>query len=409
MKQLEVDGWEVVFDSNDPTAKVVVINTCGFIGDAKEESINTILSFVEAKRKGIIEKVFVMGCLSQRYRNELANEIPEVDHFFGVNDLPLILANLNATYSDELLNQRFITTPTHYAYLKISEGCSWGCSYCAIPMIRGKHISKPIPDLIDEAKFLVKQGVKELIVIAQDSVFYGMDLYGERRLPQLVDELSKIDGVEWIRIHYAYPNGFPMELAEIMQNNPKVCKYLDIPFQHISDNVLSIMRRGISKRETLDFIENLRAVVPNVALRTTLLVGHPGENEADFQELLDFVRQTKFDRLGVFTYSEEEGTHSATLENNVPDEVKQSRAEQIMEIQQEISLTNNSLKIGKEFKIIIDREEGDFFVGRTEYDSPEVDQEVFITKTSGSNIKLGNFVNCKITSASDYDLFGELL
>lgn len=409
MKQLEVDGWEVVFDSNDPTAKVVVVNTCGFIGDAKEESINTILSFVEAKRKGVIEKFFVMGCLSQRYRNELKDEIPEVDHFFGVNDLPLILSSLNATYSDKLLNQRFITTPTHYAYLKISEGCSWGCSYCAIPMIRGKHISKPIPELIDEAKFLVKQGVKELIVIAQDSVFYGMDLYGERRLPQLIDELSMIDGVEWIRIHYAYPNGFPMQLAEIMQNNPKVCKYLDIPFQHISDNVLSIMRRGITKHETLDFIEKLRAVVPDVALRTTLLVGHPGESEADFQELLEFVKQTKFDRLGVFTYSEEEGTHSATLDNNIPEEVKQSRAEQIMELQQEISLNNNSLKIGKEFKIIIDREEDEFFVGRTEYDSPEVDQEVFITHPSNSSINLGDFVNCKITSVSDYDLFGELL
>ena len=409
MKQLEVSGWEVVFDSDDTSAKVVVINTCGFIGDAKEESINTILSFVEAKDKGLIEKIFVMGCLSQRYKDELAEEIPEVDQFFGVNDLPLILASLNATYSEELLNQRFITTPSHYAYLKISEGCSWGCSYCAIPMIRGKHISKSIPNLIAEAEYLVNKGVKELILIAQDSVFYGMDLYGERRLPELVGELSKIDGLEWIRIHYAYPNGFPMELAEIMQSNPKVCKYLDIPFQHISDNVLSIMRRGISKSETLAFIQNVRAIVPDVALRTTLLVGHPGETEADFLELLDFVRETKFERLGVFTYSEEEGTHSATMDNDVPEDVKQSRAEQIMEVQREISLDNNNLRIGKNHKIIIDRIEDEFYVGRTQFDSPEVDQEVFVSHTPKSKVNPGDFVNCKITSVSDYDLFGELL
>ncbi|MDD2550330.1 MAG: 30S ribosomal protein S12 methylthiotransferase RimO [Bacteroidales bacterium] len=409
MRQLEVDGWEVVFDSNDPTAKVVIINTCGFIADAKEESINTILSFVDAKRKGMIERIFVMGCLSQRYKNELAEEIPEVDEFFGVNDLPLVLSGLNATYSESLLNQRFITTPSHYSYLKISEGCSWGCSYCAIPLIKGRHISKPISDLVTEAKYLVKKGVKELIIIAQDSVFYGIDLYGERRLPQLVNELSKIDGLEWIRIHYAYPNGFPMELAEIMQRNPKVCKYLDIPFQHISDNVLSIMRRKIAKHEILAFIQKLRAIVPDVALRTTLLVGHPGETEADFQELLEFVRDTKFDRLGVFTYSEEEGTHSATMDNDVPEEVKQSRAEQIMEVQRGVSLNSNTLKIGKEYKIIIDRIEGEYYVGRTQYDSPEVDQEVYVPNSPGSDINMGDFVNCKITSASDYDLFAEIL
>ena len=409
MKQLEVSGWNVVFDSNDPSAKVVVINTCGFIGDAKEESINTILSFVDAKRKGVVEKIFVMGCLSERYKSELAEEIPEVDQFFGVNDLPLILSTLNSTFSKDLLNQRFITTPSHYSYLKISEGCSWGCSYCAIPMIKGRHISKPIPDLVDEAKYLVEQGVKELILIAQDSVFYGMDLYGERRLPRLVDELSKIDGLEWIRIHYAYPNGFPMELAEIMQRNPKVCKYLDIPFQHISDNVLSIMRRKITKHEILTFIEKLRTIVPDVTLRTTLLVGHPGETEADFQELLEFVKETKFDRLGVFTYSEEEGTHSATMDNDVPEEVKQNRAEQIMELQREISLNNNTSKIGKEYKIIIDRIEGEHFVGRTQFDSPEVDQEVYVPNIQGSGINVGNFLKCRITSVSDYDLFGEII
>lgn len=409
MKQLEVGGWEVVFDSNDTSARVVVINTCGFIADAKEESIDTILSFVEAKKQHQIDKVFVMGCLSQRYREELAEEIPEVDGFYGVTDMPAILESLSTNLSHNHLNQRHITTPKHYAFLKISEGCSWGCSYCAIPLIRGKHVSKPIPDLVEEAQFLVNQGVKEIMLIAQDSTFYGKDIYGERKLPELITELSKVDGLEWIRIHYAYPTGFPMELLTVMRSNPKVCKYIDIPFQHISTNVLKVMRRGINRDETLQFIERLRKEVPEVAIRTTLLVGHPGESEDDFNELLEFVRVMKFDRLGVFAYSEEEGTHSATLPDDVPEEVKQSRVEQIMDLQQQISLENNRLRLGKIFRVIVDREEVDYYVGRTEFDSPEVDQEVLIAKNQSVNLKSGDFVSCRIVDVADYDLYGELV
>ena len=313
MKQLEVDGWAIDFDSNDSTARVVVINTCGFVADAKQESIDTILSFVEAKKRGQIDKVFVMGCLSQRYQQELTAEIPEVDGFFGVSHLPNILQSLNANLNTSCYNQRYITTPSHYAYLKISEGCSWGCSYCAIPLIRGKHISKSIPDLVQEANFLVNQGVKEIMLIAQESTFYGVDIYGERKLPELIKELSKIEGLQWIRIHYTYPTNFPLELLNVMRENPKVCKYIDIPFQHVSTSVLKAMRRGISKEQTLELIKKLREQVPGIAIRTTLLVGHPGETDEDFAELLEFVRQTKFDRLGVFAYSEEEGTHSASL------------------------------------------------------------------------------------------------
>ena len=409
MKQLEVGDWEVIYDSNDTSARVVVINTCGFIADAKEESIDTILSFVEAKKSGQIDKVFVMGCLSQRYREELTEEIPEVDGFFGVTDMPEILRRLNTSLSEKYLNQRHITTPSHYAFLKISEGCSWGCSYCAIPLIRGKHISKPIPNLLEEAQVLVNQGVKELILIAQDSTFYGMDIYGERKISELITELSRIDGLEWIRIHYAYPTCFPMDLLTVMRSNPKVCKYIDIPFQHVSTNVLKAMRRGINREETIKFIETLRSEVPEVAIRTTLLVGHPGETEGDFNELLDFVRDMKFDRLGVFAYSEEEGTHSATLADDVPDAVKQSRVEQIMELQQQISLDNNKLKLNRIFKVIVDREEEEYYIGRTEFDSPEVDQEVLISKNQTIALKPGDFVSCKIVDVADYDLYGEVV
>ena len=409
MKQLEVGDWEVIFDSNDTSARVVVINTCGFIADAKEESIDTILSFVEAKKSGQIDKVFVMGCLSQRYRQELTEEIPEVDGFFGVTDMPEILRSLNTSISEKHLNQRHITTPSHYAFLKISEGCSWGCSYCAIPLIRGKHISKPIPNLVEEAQFLVNQGVKELILIAQDSTFYGMDIYGERKLSELINELSRIDGLEWIRIHYAYPTCFPMDLLTVMRSNPKVCKYIDIPFQHVSTNVLKAMRRGINREETIKLIDTLRSEVPGVAIRTTLLVGHPGETEGDFNELLDFVRDMKFDRLGVFAYSEEEGTHSATLADDVPEAVKQSRVEQIMELQQQISLYNNKLRLNKIFKVIVDREEEEYYIGRTEFDSPEVDQEVLISKNQSVILKPGDFVSCRIMDVADYDLYGELV
>ncbi len=409
MKQLEVDGWDVVFDSNDTSARVVVINTCGFIADAQEESIDTILSFVEAKERGQIEKIFVMGCLSQRFREDLIEEIPEVDGFFGVTDLPEILKSLDTPLSSSHLNERRTTTPNHFAFLKISEGCSWGCSYCAIPLIRGKHISKPIPDLLEEAQYLVNQGVKELILIAQDSTFYGKDIYGSRKLPELVSELSKIDGLEWIRIHYAYPTGFPMELLDVMRSNSKVCKYIDIPFQHVSTRVLKAMRRGINRAETIEFIETLRREVPGVAIRTTLLVGHPGETEADFNELLQFVKKMKFDRLGVFAYSEEQGTYSASLVDDVPEEVKQSRVNQVMEIQQQISLKNNRLRLGKVFKVIIDREEEGFYIGRTEFDSPEVDQEVLISKNNQIVLNSGDFANCKIVDVDDYDLYGEII
>lgn len=409
MRQLEVDGWDVIFDSNDTSARVVVINTCGFIADAQEESIDTILSFVEAKEQGKIDKIFVMGCLSQRFREDLIDEIPEVDGFFGVTDLPEILKSLNTKLSNSHQNQRFITTPNHYAYLKISEGCSWGCSYCAIPLIRGKHVSKPIPDLLEEAQYLVNQGVKELILIAQDSTFYGKDIYGSRKLPELINELSTIDGLEWIRIHYAYPKGFPLELLNVMRSNPKVCKYIDIPFQHISTGVLKAMRRGINRQETIEFIETLRREVPGIAIRTTLLVGHPGETEADFNELLQFVKEMKFDRLGVFAYSEEEGTHSATLADDVPEEVKQSRVEQVMELQQQISLENNRLRLDKVFRVIIDREEEEYYIGRTEFDSPEVDQEVLIPNNQRHILKSGDFIECRIVDVADYDLYGEII
>lgn len=409
MKQLADGGWSVVFDSNDLSAKVVIINTCGFIADAKEESIDTIISFVEAKKKGQISNVFVMGCLSQRYRKELEEEIPEVDGFFGVNDLNDILNSLNTQLSVKSLNRRLLTTPKHYAYLKISEGCSWGCSFCAIPLIRGKHISKPIPELIDEAQSLVEQGVKELILIAQDSTFYGKDIYGTRKLPELINELTKINGLEWIRLHYAYPTGFPEELISIFKDNPKVCKYLDIPFQHINDKVLSIMRRGITGDETIALISKIRKEVPNITLRTTLLVGHPGEGEEEFNQLVEFVKEVKFDRLGVFAYSEEEGTHSATFADTIPQEIKQQRVDKIMEIQRDISLDNNAQKIGNQYKVIIDRSEAEYYIARTEFDSPEVDQEVIINKTSSSELNIGDFVICKITEADDYDLYGTIV
>lgn len=409
MRQLEVDGWDVIFDSNDTSARVVVINTCGFIADAQEESIDTILSFVEAKEQGQIDKIFVMGCLSQRFREDLIDEIPEVDGFFGVTELPEILKSLNTKLSNSHQNQRFITTPNHYAFLKISEGCSWGCSYCAIPLIRGKHVSKPIPDLMEEAQYLVNQGVKELILIAQDSTFYGKDIYGSRKLPELINELSTIDGLEWIRIHYAYPTGFPLELLNVMRSNSKVCKYIDIPFQHVSTGVLKAMRRGINRQETIEFIETLRREVPGIAIRTTLLVGHPGETEAHFNELLQFVKEMKFDRLGVFAYSEEEGTHSATLADDVPEEVKQSRVEQVMELQQQISLENNRLRLNKVFRVIIDREEEEYFIGRTEFDSPEVDQEVLIPNNQRHILKSGDFIECRIVDVADYDLYGEII
>ena len=402
------DGWEVVYDSDSTDAKVVVINTCGFIGDAKEESINTILRFAAAREAGDIDHLFVMGCLSERYRDELRAEIPEVDEFFGVNNLADILRTVGERYRDELRGERRLTTPAHYAYLKISEGCNWGCGYCAIPLIRGKHVSVPFEELIDEATALARKGVRELIVIAQDTTYYGLDLYGKRRLGELLRALCRIDGIEWVRLHYAYPAHFPQDVIEAMRDEPKICKYLDIPLQHISDRMLRSMRRGLDKAETIRLVEDLRREIPDIALRTTLLVGYPGETEADFQELMEFVAATKFDRLGVFPYSEEEGTYSAReLTDDVPQEVKEARADAIMELQRDIARGGNERLVGAIQRVIIDRRDDDFWVGRTQYDSPEVDQEVLIPAVE--TLRPGEFATVRIVSADDYDLQGELV
>lgn len=402
------EQWEVVYDSDQTDAKVVIINTCGFIGDAKEESINTILRFAAAREAGDIDHLFVMGCLSERYRDELREEIPEVDEFFGVNNLEEILRTVGERYRDELRGERRLTTPRHYAYLKISEGCNWGCGYCAIPLIRGKHLSVPFEDILAEAETLAARGVKELMVIAQDTTYYGMDLYGRRRLGELLRALCRIEGIEWIRLHYAYPAHFPQDVIEAMRDEPKICKYLDIPLQHISDRMLRSMRRGLGKAETETLIATLRREIPDIALRTTLLVGYPGETEADFQELLDFVAATRFDRLGVFPYSEEEGTYSATeLTDDVPAEVKEARAEAVMSLQRDISRDSNQRLVGSLQRVIVDRREGDFWVGRTQYDSPEVDQEVFFPTTM--ELTPGDFVTVRIAAADDYDLQGEVV
>lgn len=408
LAQLASAGWEVVHDSDELDANVVVINTCGFIGDAKEESINMILECAAARVRGDIEKLYVIGCLSQRYRDELRDEIPEVDEFFGVRDISEVVRELLGEWRHELDTERVLSTPNHYAYLKISEGCNWGCGYCAIPLIRGRHVSVPMEQLLKEARALARKGVRELIVIAQDTTYYGMDLYGERRLADLLRQLCTVDGIEWIRLHYAYPTAFPDDVIEAMANEPKICKYLDIPFQHISDGQLRSMRRGIDKKGTYELIRRLRAAIPDIALRTTLLVGYPGETDQDFAELLDFVREVRFERLGVFPYSEEEGTYSAEqLTDDVPPEVKESRVDAIMAIQGNISLENNVNRVERSERVIIDSKEGDYFIGRTQYDSPEVDQEILI-KTP-KKLKPGDFVTVRITAAEQYDLYAELI
>ena len=408
MAQLAASGWKVVYDSNTTDAKVVVINTCGFIADAKEESVNMILEFVRAKEAGLIEQLYVMGCLSERYKEELKNEVPEVDGYFGAKSLNDIVTKLTGNYKAELECERVITTPSHYAYLKISEGCNWRCGYCAIPLIRGSHHSRPIEELLKEAKSLALKGVKELIVIAQDSTYYGIDLYGERRLAQLLRELCAIDGLEWIRLHYAYPTQFPEDVLEVLRDEPKMCKYLDIPVQHISDSQLSAMKRNITGSQIKALLEKIREKVPGITLRTTMIVGYPGENDTDFQELCDFVKQTRFDRLGAFTYSEEEGTYSAEkLQDDVPEDIKEYRLNSLMELQSQISLEINEAKIGKTYRVIIDRIEGEYAVGRSESDSPEVDNEILISLKP--NIKIGNFYNVKINEADQYDLYGEIV
>ena len=401
-------GYEVLFDSDRTDAKVVVINTCGFIGDAKQESIDMILRAAAAKQAGKIERLFVVGCLSERYADELRAEIPEVDDYFGARTWDGIVRALGASEDPALATERRLTTPKHYAYLKISEGCNWKCGYCAIPLIRGAHVSVPMEELEEEARKLAGQGVRELMVIAQDTTYYGIDLYGRRMLAELLRRLCRIDGIEWIRLHYAYPAGFPDEVIEAMASEPKICKYLDIPFQHISDAQLASMHRRHTKAEAMELIGRLRGAIPDLALRTTLLVGYPGETEADFEELLAFVREVRFERLGVFPYSEEEGTWSAeNLRDDIPETIKQQRAERVMALQNEISLENNCRRVGRTERVIIDSRQGDWYVGRTQYDSPEVDQEILIP-ASERRLLRGHFYDVTVTSAADYDLYGEI-
>lgn len=404
MKQLE-GSYRIVHDSNDPS-DVMVINTCGFIGDAKEESVDMILSAVEAKKEGLLKKVIVTGCLSQRYAAELKEEITEVDGFFGVNDLPEVLKSLSVDYKHELLGERLVTTPSHYAYLKISEGCDRSCSFCAIPLIRGKHVSKSIEEIVKEAEFLAANGVKELLLIAQDLTYYGLDLYRERKIAELVERIAAVEGIEWIRLHYAYPAGFPEDLIAVIKNNPKVCNYLDIPLQHISTRILKSMKRGLDGAKTRELVLKLRKELPGLALRSTFIVGYPGETEEEFQQLLDFVQEVRFDRLGVFQYSPEEDTAAFALEDDVPGEVKQDRENRLMDLQQSISFELNEQKVGKTFKVLVDRQEGDYFVGRTEFDSPDVDNEVLI---ESGNLQIGSFYTVQIIRADAYDLFGKVI
>ena len=409
MAQLEAAGYELSIDSDSTDAKVVVINTCGFIGDAKKESIDTILSAVQAKEEGLIERLFVIGCLSERYADELREEIPEVDEYFGVNDWPDIVAALGAEHKSSLETERVLTTPSHYAYLKIAEGCNWHCGYCAIPLIRGKHTSVPMEQILEEAQKLAERGVKELIVIAQDTTYYGIDLYGRRRLADLLTELCKIKGIEWIRLHYAYPTAFPNDVIEVMAREKKICKYLDIPFQHISDKMLSAMKRRHTKAEAMELIKRLREQIPDIVLRTTLLVGYPTETQEDIDELEAFVREVRFERLGVFPYSEEEGTYSAEkLTDDVAEEEKERRAARIMQIQEQISLENNLKRVGQTMRVIVDGRQGNYYVARSQYDSPEVDQEILIPAEK-RRLRRGCFYDVLITDAEDYDLFGEVI
>lgn len=405
MGQLKASGKDVVHEDE---GNIVVINTCGFINNAKEESVNTILEYVQKKEEGDVDKVFVTGCLSERYKPDLVKEIPNVDEYFGTTELPGLLKALGADYRHELIGERLTTTPKNYAYLKIAEGCDRPCSFCAIPIMRGKHRSTPIEDLVTEAEKLAANGVKELILIAQDLTYYGLDLYKKRNLAELLEALVKVDGVEWIRLHYAFPTGFPMDVLEVMNREPKICNYIDIPLQHISDDILKSMRRGTTKEKTTKLLKEFRAAVPNMTIRTTLIVGYPGETEENFQELKQWVQDMRFERLGCFTYSHEENTHAFNLEDDVPEEVKIDRANQIMEVQSQISWELNQQKIGQEFKVVIDRKEGNYFVGRTEFDSPDVDNEVLID-ASKTYLKTGEFTTVKIIDAEDFDLYGEVI
>ena len=405
MGQLKASGKDVVHEQE---GNVVVINTCGFINNAKEESVNTILEYMQKKEAGEVDKVFVTGCLSERYKPDLQKEIPNVDQYFGTTELPGLLKALGADYKHELIGERLTTTPKNYAYLKIAEGCDRPCSFCAIPLMRGKHKSTPIEELVIEAEKLASNGVKELILIAQDLTYYGLDLYKKRNLAELLEHLVKVEGIDWIRLHYAFPTGFPMDVLDVMNSESKICNYLDIPLQHISDSILKSMRRGTTKEKTTKLLREFRAKVPEMAIRTTLIVGYPGETEEDFQTLKEWVKEMRFERLGCFTYSHEENTHAYNLEDDVPEDIKLQRANEIMEIQSQISWELNQDKIEKEFKVVIDRKEGNYFVGRTEYDSPDVDNEVLIDATK-TYLKTGEFTNVKIIEAEDFDLYGEVI
>ncbi len=407
LAQMAANGYSVSHNSDDSKARIVAINTCGFIGDAKEESVNTILGYADAKKRGIIDKLYVFGCLSERYKDDLQTEIPEVDGIYGKFQIRKMVEDLNADYKMSLSRKRYLTTPSHFAYLKISEGCNRTCSYCAIPKMTGKHKSVSIENLITEAKGLAESGVKELLIIAQDLSDYGRDIYKESGLARLIEELSQIEGIEWIKLHYAYPANFPFEILPVMREKPNVAKYLDIALQHCSNNILSLMRRNVTKESTIKLLDRIREEVPGIHLRTTMLVGHPGETDEDFEELKDFVRQMRFERLGVFIYSHEDGTIAGELyEDNIPAEVKQARADELMAIQQQIAAEISAAKIGQTIKVVIDRLEGDYFIGRTEYDSPEVDGEVLISATT--KLTIGNYYMAKITSTDDFDLYGEI-
>lgn len=408
MGQLKANNKDVVHEDENDDGNIVVINTCGFIGKAKEESVNTILHYVDKKEAGTVDKVFVTGCLSERYKPDLEKEISDVDQYFGTHDLPNLLKALEADYKHELVGERVTTTPKHYAYLKIAEGCDRPCSFCAIPLMRGGHVSTPIENLVTEAEKLASNGVKELILIAQDLTYYGLDIYKKRALADLLRKLVQVEGIEWIRLHYAFPTGFPLDVLDVMRDEPKVCNYLDIPLQHINSELLKSMRRGTSSDKTIDLIKKFRERVPEMAIRTTLIAGYPGETEEQFQELKDFVTNTKFERMGCFAYSHEENTHAYLLKDDVPEEVKEQRVSELMEIQGQISFDLNQEKVGKTFKCIFDRKEGDYFIGRTEFDSPDVDNNVIVDATA-HYLQVGQFIDIKITEATDFDLYGEPL
>jgi len=409
MSQLKANNYEVEHESQSEDSAIVIVNTCGFIDSAKEESVNTIIQFAEAKEAGLIEKLFVTGCLSERYKDDLEKEIPDVDKYFGTKDLPKLLKVLRADYKKELVGERLLTTPSHYAYFKIAEGCDRPCSFCAIPLMRGKHVSTPMEELVESAKKLVANGTKEILLIAQDLTFYGLDIYKERKLAELLDTLAQIDGLDWIRLHYAYPSGFPMDVIEVMKKHDNICNYLDMPLQHGSTKVLKDMRRGITREKTTKLIQDIRAIIPDITIRTTLIAGYPGETEEDFEEMMQWIEEMKFERLGIFPYSHEENTHAFNFEDDVPQDVKQKRAEDVMELQAGISWELNQSRIGKTYKVLFDKVEDGYFVGRTEFDSPEVDNEVLVPVSEENHIRIGDFATIEITSADHYDLFGKLI